>query len=309
MIHRHNLSRGGKTFPALAVILTLAAAAAGCSGDSSAPASGNMPLITVGDSTLTLSDVTARIPQGLTPADSAAMFSAVVDKWLQDMLLRDIAAENAIDIDRIDRMTEEYRTRLIINEYIRRMQQSRGDRPTEEQIRRYYDANAPEMRLETPLIKGIFLKLPDDADRLDDVRRWLRSSSPSAVDNIEKSGLNRAMNYDYFMDRWIDWQDIAARIPYRFGDASAFVQQHKDFETTHDGSVYLLHISEVLPAGSIMPYDFAAPNIRDLLRQKSLAEYGDNLTATLAERARKEGRLSTPGYDIRTGKIIREKQR
>lgn len=309
MIHRHNLSRGGKTFPALAVILTLAAAAAGCSGDSSAPASGNMPLITVGDSTLTLSDVTARIPQGLTPADSAAMFSAVVDKWLQDMLLRDIAAENAIDIDRIDRMTEEYRTRLIINEYIRRMQQSRGDRPTEEQIRRYYDANAPEMRLETPLIKGIFLKLPDDADRLDDVRRWLRSSSPSAVDNIEKSGLNRAMNYDYFMDRWIDWQDIAARIPYRFGDASAFVQQHKDFETTHDGSVYLLHISDVLPAGSIMPYDFAAPHIRDLLRQKSLAEYGDNLTATLAERARKEGRLSTPGYDIRTGKIIREKQR
>lgn len=268
----------------------------------------DMPLVTVGDSTLTLNDVLSRMPENTTPQDSAAMFANIVDTWLQDMLLREVAQENAIDLDRIDRMAADYRNRLIINEYIRRMKSSRGDKAAEEQVKAYYDANSAEMTLESPLVKGVYIKLPSDADRLDDVRRWVRSSSAASIDEIEKYGLKGAIQYEYFKDKWVDWQEIAAQIPYRFGDADKFVAAHRFFETSDRNSTYLLRITETVPAGSRMPYDFAAPLIRESLVQSQREQYGRSLLESFAENARKNGLLSTPGYDIKTHQLINKTQ-
>ena len=268
----------------------------------------DMPLVTVGDSTLTLNDVLSRMPENTTPQDSAAMFANIVDTWLQDMLLREVAQENAIDLDRIDRMAADYRNRLIINEYIRRMKSSRGDNATEQQVKACYEANSAEMTLESPLIKGLYIKLPSDADRLDDVRRWVRSSSAASIDEIEKYGLKGAIQYEYFKDKWVDWQEIAAQIPYRFGDADKFVAAHRFFETSDRNSTYLLRITEAIPSGSRMPYDFAAPLIRESLVQAQREQYGRSLLESFAENARKNGLLSTPGYDIKTHQLINKTQ-
>lgn len=291
----------------LLIAATAAMFAAACSRTADAEAGGkDMPLVTVGDSTLTLQDVLSRIPGNTTSEDSAAMFAGIVDTWLQDMLLREVAQENAIDIDRIDRMAADYRNRLIINEYIRRMKSSRGDKAMEEQVKAYYDANSAEMTLECPLVKGVYIKLPTDADRIDDVRRWVRSSSAASIDEIEKYGLKGAIQYEYFKDKWVDWQEIAAKIPYRFGDADKFIAAHRFFETSDRNSTYLLRITETIPSGSRMPYDFAAPLIRESLVQSQREQYGHSLLETFAENARKKGLLSTPGYDIKTHKLINQ---
>ncbi len=303
--------KGGRNGRAEGLRLLIAAAvamlAAACSNASDTDAGRrDMPLVTVGDSTLNLYDVLARIPGNVTPEDSAAMFAGIVDTWLQDMLLREVAQENAIDLDRIDRMAADYRNRLIINEYIRRMKSSRGDKAAEEQVKAYYDANSAEMTLESPLVKGVYIKLPSDADRLDDVRRWVRSSSAASIDEIEKYGLKGAIQYEYFKDKWVDWQEIAAQIPYRFGDPDKFIAAHRFFETSDRNSTYLLRITESIPSGSRMPYDFAAPLIRESLVQSQREQYGRSLLETFAENALKNGLLSTPGYDIKTHQLINQ---
>lgn len=276
----------------------------GCSRPGEEKEAVDPTLIVVGDTSLTLSQVTRRIPEGLDPADSAALFSRIVETWLRDELLRDVASENIIDMARIDERTEEYRNNLIINEYIRLMSQSRGEARSEQAVRKYYDAHADEMRLETPLVKGLFIKLPSDADRIDDVRRWVRSASKGSVDNIEKYGLKGAMHYDYFLDKWVDFRELADGIPYHFGKLGEFVSTHRDFETTVNGSTYFLHLTDVKPAGSVMPYDFAAPQIRQALSQKSRSEYAEQLKAQLVNKAREAGTLSTPGYDLKTHKYV-----
>ena len=275
-----------------------------CSRPNDAPVTPNTDLVRVGDTTLTLHDVTARIPEGLSPADSAAMFASIVESWTQEALLREVALENAIDLDRIDRMAEEYRNRLIVNEYIHLMQRSRSKGVDEAKVKSYYDAHAAEMRLEQPLVKGLYIKLGNQAERLDDVRRWVRSASKTSVDNIDKYGLAGAAEYEYFLDRWIDWQDLATQIPYRFGDPDEFLAAHRDFETTDGKSTYLLHISDVLPAGSQMPNDFAAPRIRESMLQYNRAGYGRELMSEFAAQARRDGVLETPGYDLTQHKLI-----
>lgn len=277
---------------------------AGCSHSAPVPADRSMPLVVVGDSILTLADVTSRIPAGLSADDSLSLFSSIVESWMQDVLLREMAADNAVDMDRIDRMTADYRNRLIINEYLRYMERASAEPEREEDVKAVYAAQAASLRTEHPLVKGVYIKLPSDADRLDDVRRWMKSASRAGLENIEKHALAAAVEYDRFTDRWVDWQEIESQIPHTFGDADAFLRDHRDFETSDRASTYMLHITEVLPAGSAMPYDFAAPLIREASASRRRAAYGQELTSVLAEKARKEGRLSTPGYDLRTHKTI-----
>lgn len=287
--------------------ITLAFTLAMLTGCTSTPAEKHSDdtkiIVSVADSALTLQDVRAAIPSGLNEYDSIAMARNIVDRWLRDMLLQSVANENIIDMQHIDQMTEEFRNRLIISEYIKRMQNSKNTSVSESNIKAYYDANAPQMRLERPLIKGLLLKISIDTDA-SQLRRWMKNASAKSIDNIEKYGLSGAMQYDYFMDRWVDWQDISASIPYRFGSADNFVSKTTDFETTVGDARYLLHISERKLSGEIMPYDFAQEQIRQALEQRSRHEYADALMTDLCNRAQKQGILKMPGYNPKTHEII-----
>ena len=125
------------------LIVALLGASSGCRRESERvdgePASRDFELLSVGDSALMLSDVVSRIPQGISEADSAAMFASIVDAWVQDMLLTDVAADNLPDLERIERMVADYRNRLIMMEYRKRMKQDARHAPTDDEIRRYYE--------------------------------------------------------------------------------------------------------------------------------------------------------------------------
>ena len=54
----------------------------------------------VGDSILTLTDVERRIPYGISPTDSAALFNSIVDGWVDRLLLEDLGNENSDDLER-----------------------------------------------------------------------------------------------------------------------------------------------------------------------------------------------------------------
>lgn len=273
-----------------AAVLMLCAAS--CGGGESSRQGGDMPedaLVRVGDSVLTRIDVVRRIPQGLAPADSAELFETLVRDWVDDMLLSDIAAENIDDMDRIERLVDQYRNRLIIESYRRKMREAKATDVSADSLREYYTRHAERLVLERPVVKGLFLKVPSGARRLADIRRWMATATPTAIDNLEKYGLNEAVKYSFFEDRWMDFRTIADQIPYRFFDAGAFVESTRNFETSYGGMTYLLHISEHLPAGSRMPYEVAVPLIRETLEASAGAASERRLMKELYDRALKSG--------------------
>ena len=276
---------------------------AGCGERDSEPDEAEDVLLTVGDSTLTMADVLRHVPAGLDRADSLRMIESLCDSWLRTRLLEDLGRRNIPDMEEIERLAQDYRNRLIVMRYCRMMREDNPSAVSEDSVRRYYLRNMAEMLLDRPLVKGIYIKVADDASQLSDVRRWVRTASQSAVDNLERYGLRNAMQYDYFMDAWVDWESIADRIPYRFGDAEAFLKENRDFETTAAGAIYMLHISDYLPAGNPMPYSFAASRIRELLAAKADEQFERNLINSLYRDARKAGRLDKGLYDPSTGHL------
>lgn len=274
-----------------------------CSSSPAGEAPDDNVLVQVGDTCLTMEDVLIRIPRGLAAEDSAAMFQRIVDEWVRELVLVDFARKNIPDIDRIDRLVESYRNNLIVTSYLQSMSESSQSDVGESRIKQYYESNKENMVLEEPIVKGAFLKVSQSDQSLDRLRDWMAEFSESSIDKIEEAGLRHASNYKYFKDTWQPWGDIASQIPYRFFDADAFVRSTKNFETADGGSVYLLHISDYLPSGSEIPYEYARIKIKEILSSSDFAKRREQLISDIYKREIKEGILKPGLYNPITRKM------
>lgn len=284
-------------------LVSLTMALSSCSSDPANIAADDNVLVQVGDSSLSMDDVLLRIPRGLAAEDSAAMFRTIVDEWVRELVLVDFAKNNIPDIERIERLVESYRNNLIVTSYLQSMSERSQSEVGESRIKQYYESNKSNMVLEEPIVKGAFLKVSQSDQSLDRLRDWMAEFSESSIDKIEEAGLRHASNYKYFKDTWQSWGDIASQIPYRFFDADAFVRSTKNFETADGGSVYLLHISDYLPSGSEMPYEYARIKIKEILSSSDFAKRREQLISDIYKREIKEGILKPGLYDPVAGKM------
>lgn len=288
--------RISKYIALLAIVLV---SLSGCDKETESASIPKDVLLQIGDSALTRRDVVSKIPANLSSDDSISMFHSLVNQWITNQLLCDVATRNIVDMERIDRITADYRNRLIIQEYRQMMAENHSSQISEDSIAAYYEREKENFRLSRPIIKGIYIKIPEDAKQMEDLRKWVFSAKQNDIDNIEKYGLRGVMQYDYFMDTWVDWQTVTEQIPYRFGDGDSFVKSHRNFETTYNGSTYLLHIAESMKSGDIMPFEFAKTMIQEILIDENRAKYDASLLNAMFKQAVKDKKIKIGLYDPR----------
>lgn len=276
----------------------------GCRNNREKPASEDI-LLSHGDSVLLLHDVTDRIPIGISASDSAELFKKIVAGWIEDMVLTDMAKSMLPDYREIQRQADAYRNRLIVMSYLNMMRAKTDSYISEDSIRKFYETYKTEMLTERPLVKGLLVKVPSNVSGLSEIKRCLFTATDESLDELERNWATDAVRYDYFKNTWVDWQVIAEQIPYKFFDPDAFLSSTKNFETTNGSSVYLLHISEYLPTGSEMPYEFSSSRIRALLEKAKMKKYEEDLVSALVKRAIDEEKLHVIGYDPVKRRIIK----
>jgi len=237
------------------------------------------------DTCLHMSDVKRQLPPGISSADSAKLTRSIIDQWIDGRLIEELAANQIDDIDRIERLTEDYRRSLIIDSYRRKIRSTVGQNVDAKTIKEYYGQHQSELKLERPVIKGLFIKTPASSRYLDDIRRWMKDASAEAYDELENIGRNETVSFRYFINTWIDFDVITEGIPYRFGDYDKFVEDNIDFETENNGTVYILHITEYRHSGELMPEDYAAPIIEDIITNRQIADYEKEILKSLRETA------------------------
>ncbi len=241
--------------------------------------------------TLTFAELRKNLPGGLSADDSIRFVKAYVNEWVETRLISDIAAEY-IDMTDINRLVEEYRNQLIVKEYLRRMFEAKADKIDDSQINEYYDKHKSEFILERPMVKGTYLKVPDDASNLKVLKKLYHSDKLADADKLEKEVIKSAIHYDYFRDRWVDWVQIDNKIPYDFGtNENQWLNKNRKLEVSLNGFTYLLYITEVLPAGSSMPVEAARQQIINRLLNSHRKEYEDQLKKDLLNEAKESGRI------------------
>lgn len=263
-------------------------------------------LLRYGDKYVTYSEIVQMIPAGISPADSVLLFNALVDSWLKDEVISDFAEDRLYDIEKIDRKVKDYRNNLIVLEYLNRMRESRTPKIDAAKVKEYYDLHRKELKLETPIVKGVFLKINTDIANKEEIKRLLSEDTPEKIDILEKDWLDRSLEYNYFRDNWIDWETIRGMIPYRFGDPDSFLRDNNYFETDYDDCSYFLKIAEWKGSGEEQPFEFAKTWIADLLTKVDLASYEISLVNSLIEKSINDNKLEIIGYDPLKHEILKQ---
>ena len=137
----------------------------------------------------------------------------------------------------------------------------------------YYEENQKKFILDKGLIKGLFLKIPVDAPGLTDVKKWYKSTDVASLEKIEKYSVQNATIYEYFYDKWVDFDEVMDNIPIHVSNPNAFLKANKYVEVADSSYCYLLNIKEYLPSGSVEPYDYASPHVTEMLVNQRKVEF------------------------------------
>lgn len=255
-------------------------------------------LVAVDDAALTRGDLARMMPSGLTTADSTTLARAYIRQWIDEQLVERVAAAD-VDMDEIDRLTAEYRRQLIMAQYRRAMALKVSDGIfSADSVRSYFESHKNDFILERPLIRGVYLKVPDNSKSLALMRRIYKSKKPADIDRLEKEAPEAAIHYDYFRDRWIELEQIETRIPVDFGsDELRLISSHQQLDVEAGGNVYLLDVDDYLPAGSPMPFEAAEPLVRERLLTLSRLDYDRQLRAALFAAAVENGTVVYPNQN------------
>lgn len=243
-------------------------------------------IVSVGNRYLTREMLDQVIPDGLSPRDSSAFADAYVRHWAEDELVYDVAQKNIPDVERIENLVERYRRELFVHEYQKQILSEKLDAEiSDDAVKNYYRTHLDKFVLKTPIVKGLFLKVAETTPELKNLKKWYRGKDHASVENIEKYTLHNIINYDYFYDRWVSFDEVMSAIPYTVTDANRFLQTHTFLEINDEGYWYLLNISDYLPAGAHMPLDFARTQIEEILLNQKRMDFLHQMNKELYQEA------------------------
>ena len=267
------------------VILVIAAAMTGCGQEHNHK--GKTPLVEVSGEFLYKEDLQAALPLNISKDDSVLFAEHYIRNWIEDALLFDKAEGNIPDNDKISKLVENYRRALIMHTYQEELvNQKLANDISEEEINAYYEKNKELFRLDNPLVKGLFIKVPLSSPDLGNVRVWYRKNNQDVIEKLEKYSLRNAVSYDYFYDRWTSVPDVAAKIPLKVLDTDAnYLDKNRNVEVKDTAFCYFLHIEDFLGKDKQKPLDFTRDEIKEILINLKRVEFINKVKEDLYQRA------------------------
>lgn len=254
---------------------------------------GLTPLVEINHHFLYREDLEKVMPTGLSKDDSLLFSEHYIRNWAEDILLYDKAVNNIPDNAQIDQLVENYRKSLIMHAYQQELIAQRLSREiTPQEIAEYYEKNKDLFKLDRPLIRGLFIKVPLKAPQLNNVRRWYKSKDHEAVEHLEKYSLQNAVKYSYFYDKWILADDVLAMLPLKGVSAEDYLKNHRQIELKDSVFCYFLNISDYRGIGEQKPYEFAQSEIHDLLTNQKQVDFMKQVKTDLYNEAVKKEKIS-----------------
>lgn len=253
---------------------------------------GRTPLVELDGNFLYREDLQSVLPTGLSKDDSLLFAEHYIRNWVEDILLYDKAQSNIPNNGEIDKLVENYRKALIMHTYQQALIHQRlSEEISEQDLTEYYEKNQAFFKVERPLMKGLFIKVPLTAPQLGNVRRWYKMETREAVEHLEKYSLQNAVKYEYFYDKWVRVADVLDMIPLKAESPEAYMDKNRHIELKDTAFYYFLNISDFRVAGEQEPYEFAQPKVKDILVNIKRVDFMKQVKDDLYERAVKRKKI------------------
>jgi len=246
---------------------------------------GKTPVAEYKGQTLYKEDLKLVVPEGISTSDSLDYINSYIKNWVEDALLYEKARKNIAKTDEINNLVEQYRRSLIVYQYQQQLLNEKVKTTiSDEEVMAYYEEHFAQLILEESLVKGLFLKLPVDAPKINQVREWYCKPTPGNLKMLEQYSIQNAVDYDYFLDKWVAFENIKDRIPYEIKDDDSFIQNNKKLEVKDSSFLYFLYIDDYLLKGQKSPFEYAQGSIRETLMNQRKMDFMKEFLKKLYEK-------------------------
>ncbi len=253
---------------------------------------GKTPLVELEGNFLYHEDLQSVLPNGLSKDDSLLFAEHYIRNWAEEILLFNKARNNIPDNAEIDKLVEHYRKALIMHTYQQALiHQQLSATISDTEMETYYEKNQALFKVERPLMKGLFIKVPLKAPQLANVRRWYKNPAQDAVEHLEKYSLQHAVKYEYFYDKWIPVSEMLDLMPLNVKDTDGYFQNHRHIELKDTAYCYFLNVADYRAIGDQEPYESARNQVKDILMNMKQVEFMKQVKDDLYQRAVRQDRI------------------
>ncbi|MBP6230380.1 MAG: hypothetical protein KA397_01835 [Paludibacteraceae bacterium] len=248
-------------------------------------------VMSVNEQVLYLDEIEKILPENITGKDSTNFIETYKKNWAVNILLREKAQQNIRSTEEIDRLTEEYRTELIINLYKQELISQKLKNIKEEAIMAVYEDEKHNFILEEPIIKGVFVQVPSKAPNQKQLRKWMLEMNDKTLEKIEKYCIQYASSYIFFREEWTPYQKVDKLFPYHV-DWTDPILTRGLVEQQDSSSTYFLRITGRVNPGTIEPFEIAQQKIIDILSHREKMNYIKEFENTLYNNAIKKEKIT-----------------
>jgi len=248
-----------------------------------------IPVARVHSNYLYMKDLKGLVPRGTSQVDSANRVERYVNLWIRKQLIIDEAGTK-IDIDEaeIQRKIMDYRYSLLGYEYRSfYINKNLNKVVTDEEVKEYYQTNLDNFPLKQNVIRGQIVKIPQEAPKIREVQRWMKSGKSRDLEKLKEYCLTYATLYSLQDSIWINFDDLIKNTPLaELPNKVDFVSKNKYTEFSDDQSLYFLRINEYKIINDISPLEVVYDQIKNIIINKRKVELAKNLEEGIYERAK-----------------------
>ncbi|MDN4164642.1 peptidylprolyl isomerase [Cytophagales bacterium LB-30] len=248
------------------------------------------PIARAGEAYLYPSDIKDMVPKGTSVADSSSIIERYVSSWIRkQLLIRESASKIDFNEAEIERKILDYRYALMVFEYEKYyINENLNPEITEEEISTYYHENASNFELKQNIIRGLFLKVPADAPKIDKLRTLVQSNKPEDRTELKSYCFRFANAYTLEDSLWFNFDEVVSNTPFiSVPNKVQFLKENKYTEITSEGFLYILKISDYKISDEQSPLEFVKEDIRNIILNKRKIELAKSLEEDIYKRAEK----------------------
>lgn len=214
-----------------------------------------------------------QITKGLQGEDSAQVADRYIQQWASNILVYDEARDRAKP--EIEALVEDYRRSLYVHDFQQRyIAQRMPTLVADTLVEHFYEEHATQFLLKQCIVKGILIVVPNEAPKMDKLRKWLQSpNEKDNLENVERYAYGYATGYELFLDQWHTEADILTMMPFSENDLERMLREKKLIERRDSVSTYILQVSEKHMTSEQMPLDYARPEIEKIILSQRQVEY------------------------------------
>lgn len=254
--------------------------------------SGRKPIAEAGGQYLYKEDIENIFFTKMSKEDSLAALENYIRTWATDILMYEKAQENIKNEEETADLLEKYRRSLLTYEYQLQLVKDRlNNTVSPEEIKSYYINNPQLFQLKEILIKGLFLKVPNQTSDMEALRSLLNNNSTDKdLDQIELLSLKNAAKFEYFSEKWHPLLEILRKSPIHIENKEN-LKQRSFYESRDSLSTYFLYVQEYISDGELQPLEYAENKIRGILLEQRKNNFLKQFGNRLYEEGVKEGKV------------------